>query len=91
MKIQVVSAYKVGELVFPTIQEAQNSELAALFDGLDDGSGHGHAQAAAAAVVAHTDEVVAILTCQPKPKAPRKPRSDIGTNRAPKDTTAAAL
>lgn len=88
--IQQVSAYRVGELVFPTIQEAQKSELEALFDGLDKGAGHEHAKACAAIVVSHTDEVVAILTCSPKPKATRKPRSDIGKKRATKPPTQTA-
>lgn len=36
-------------------------------------------------MVAHVDEVVTILTCQPRTK---KPRSDKGKKRAPKDVTA---
>ena len=73
-------------MVFPTLQEAQKCELAALFDGMDDGAGHERANACAAAIVSNCDEIVAILTCAPKPKSPRKPRSDIGTKRKPKAT-----
>lgn len=77
-----VTAWQVGTLVFPTIQEAQKSELEALLKSL----GEDTSAACAAMIVEYTDEVVAILTCQPKPKAPRKPRKDIGTKRKPKET-----
>jgi hypothetical protein len=86
--IQQVPAFQVGQLVFPTLQEAQKSELIALFDGAVDGNlefSKEGAKAFAEAVVSHTDEVVAILTCTPKSKGPRKPRSDIGKKRAPKN------
>ena len=82
--IQQVSAYKVGEQVFPTIQEAQRRELVSLLCGdavvpeqipvID-------------AIIKHTDEVVAILTCQPKTK---KPRSDKGKSHAKKTTPEAS-
>jgi hypothetical protein len=86
MSIEQVSAYRVGELMFPTIQEAQKSELAALFSVMPN-SGGVPLDIIASTIVEHTDEVVAILTCQPKAKAksPRKPRSDIGKKRAAKD------
>jgi hypothetical protein len=79
--INEVKAYRVGEQVFPTIQEAQKEELAKLFDSVPPGK-------MLDALVEHTDEVVAILTCTPKSKGSRKPRSDIGKKRAPKDVTA---
>ena len=89
--IQSVNAYKVGERVFPTIEEAQKSELAALFNKKDGPDAEHLAMVCAQSVVDNTDEVVAILTCAPKSKAPRKPRADKGKKRALKDTTAAAL
>ena len=86
--IQQVPAFQVGQLVFPTLQEAQKSELISIMNGGKDSSSNA---IAADWIVAHTDEVVAILTCQPKSKAPRKPRSDIGKKRAKKDSTTATL
>jgi hypothetical protein len=74
----------VGERVFPTIEEAQSSEIYKLLieaGGLDS---EGNATRAAELIVANTDEVVAILTCQPSTK---KPRSDKGKKRTPKETT----
>ena len=85
-----ITAYKVGEQVFPTIQEAQKSELIALFSPWPNGIDEPHESLAATAVLAHLDEVVAILTCQPK-STPRKPRSDIGKKRAVKGATPPAL
>lgn len=85
MAIQQVSAYKVGELVFPTIQEAQKKELLDLLL-TNSSSTPEYFQGAVDTIVAHTDEVVAILTCQPKSKAQRKPRSDIGKKRVKPDT-----
>jgi len=82
--VKEVRAFQVGTQVFPTIQEAQQSELIPLFKGLDEAS------TAASIVVANTDEIVAILTCIPKAAAKRKPRSDIGKKRAKKDETPAA-
>ena len=83
MNIQQVSAYRVGETVFPTIQEAQKAELITL---LSNGCAHtDSAVAVVESIVHHTDEVVAILTCQPKAAAKRKPRSDIGKKRILKD------
>jgi hypothetical protein len=80
MSIQKVSAYRVGERVFPTIEEAQKSELATL---LSDGGGHAEvATSVIESIIIHTDEVIAILTCQPKNKAPRR---DKGKKRTPKD------
>lgn len=81
--IQAVSAYRVGEQVFPTIQEAQKSELATLFEPWTPNLNEDLAKTAATKIVEHTDEVVAILTCQPRTK---KPRSDIGKKRGPKQT-----
>jgi hypothetical protein len=75
VSIQTVTAYRVGEQVFPTIQQAQKEELAKLLDGVT-------VDKMLDAIVAHTDEIVAILTCTPKSKGPRKPRSDIGKKRA---------
>ena len=83
MSIQTVSAYKVGELVFPTIQEAQKHEIEALFPPKSDACGFS-ADEISAVIVAQTDEVVAILTCSPKSKGPRKPRSDLGKKRSKK-------
>ena len=80
-----VTAYQVGEQVFPTIKEAQQNELAALFDKKDSPDSEHLANVCAASVLEHADEVLAIITCQPKSKEPRKPRKDKGTKRAPKD------
>ena len=77
-----VKAYQVGTLVFFTIQDAQAYELRTL---LTDGTAPTDERGDVADyIVKHTDEVVAILTCAPKPKPPRKPRSDMGTKRQPK-------
>jgi hypothetical protein len=81
--IEETKAYRVGELVFPTIQEAQKSELAKVLHGLDDGSGTSMAEGAAHIIVENTDEIVAILTCQPVAKQ-KKVRSDKGKKRTPK-------
>lgn len=89
MSIQMKPAAWIGQAVFPTIQAAQQSELLALMCG--DKVPHDHETKAAEWMVTHVDEIVAILTCTPKSKAPRKPRSDIGKKRSKKDATAAAL
>lgn len=84
MSIQQVSAYRVGELVFPTIREAQKEELISLLlpEGRLEKDETLHK--AIDRIIEHTDEIVAILTCQPKSKAHRKPRSDIGKKRVTK-------
>ena len=74
-----VTAYRVGTLVFPTIEEAQKSELMGLMPGGQDSPSNA---IAVDWMVSHVDEVVAILTCHPKAKAPRKPRADQGKKRA---------
>ena len=84
-----VTAYQVGTLVFPTIQQAQQNELLTLIAG--DKAPSDAEQKATLWMVTHVDEVVAILTCQPKKKTTRKPRCDIGTKRAKKDGTPAVL
>ena len=82
-----VKAWQVGTLLLPTIQAAQEVELAVLFESMDDGAtDHEKANLCAQRVIDHADDVMAILTCQPKSKAPRKPRSDIGKPRKPKVT-----
>lgn len=88
MKIQQVSAYRVGEMVFATIAEAQKRELIDLIAG--DKLATDREVEVAQWIVDHTDDVVAILTCTPK-AAPRKPRSDIGKKRAANDSTPAVL
>jgi hypothetical protein len=80
--ITIAPGYQTGDRWFPTIQEAQKSELAALFRPWTQSDTDDFPTAAAAKVVEHADEIVAILTCQPKSKAPRKLRSDIGKKRA---------
>jgi hypothetical protein len=93
--IQQVAAYQVGQLVFPTLQEAQKSELKDLMPDEfvhADGNSPGlkvapdDKNSIADFIVAHTDDVVAILTCQPRTK---KPRSDKGKKRGPKAATSA--
>ena len=84
MNIKECTAYRVGEQIFVTIQEAQIKELVDLMCG--DKIPYDNESSAAAWMVSHTDEVIAILTCTPKSK-PRKPRSDIGKKRAKKDPT----
>lgn len=81
--IQQVPAFQVGQLVFPTLQEAQQNELLTLMAG--DKAPSDVEKKAACWMVTHVDEVVAILTCQPKSKGPRKPRSDIGKKRVSKE------
>ena len=88
--IQQVAAFQVGQLVFPTLQEAQQHEIEALFPVKADACGFS-VDEISTVIVAHTDEVVAILTCTPKSKAPRKPRSDIGKKRAKNSATPAVL
>ena len=79
MSIQQVSAYRVGEQVFPTIQEAQKKELNDLV--VEGGVMNDAGKLVIDRIIEHTDEVVAILTCQPRTK---KPRSDKGKKRTPK-------
>lgn len=75
MPITEVKAYRVGEQVFPTIQEAQKEELATLLEPSFPGVNEEQIAKICEAIVGNTDEIVAILTCQPKSK---KPRSDKG-------------
>lgn len=86
MSIQQVSAYRVGEQVFPTIEEAQIKELTMLLS--EGGVMNEIAESVVERILEHTDEVVDILTSTPKAAAKRKPRSDIGKKREPKDVTA---
>lgn len=86
--IETAPGYKVNQLWFVTIQEAQAAELATLFMGLADQDGRCIAKQCAEAVIEHLDQVVAILTDDPKPTAKRKPRSDIGTKRKAKGEAA---
>lgn len=79
MPIIEVKAYSVGQQVFPTIQAAQIKELVDLICGEKTPSDS--AQVTANWIVEHADQIVAILTCQPKTK---KPRSDKGKKRTPK-------
>jgi hypothetical protein len=79
VSIQQVSAYRVGEQVFPTIQEAQKKELNDLV--AEGGVMNDAGKLVIDRIIEHTDEVVAILTCQPRTK---KPRSDKGKKRTPK-------
>ena len=72
-------------MFFPTIQEAQQQEILSLMCG--EKTPTDSETKAANWMVTHLDEVVAILTAQPKSKALRKPRSDIGKKRAVKDAT----
>lgn len=81
MPIVQTTAYRVGERVFPTIEEAQAKELMDLMCG--DKTPTDNEQNAAEFIVEHTDEIVAILTCTPV-KKPKKTRSDKGTKRTPK-------
>jgi hypothetical protein len=82
-------AWYIGQQVFPTIQEAQKEELKVL---LSDGGAHTEvAKAVIDSIINHMDEVIAILTCTPKSKGPRKPRSDIGKKRTKKDATPAII
>jgi len=75
--IEKTTAYRVGEQVFPTIQEAQKSELLTLLASKPMTITKDQALEVCEIIVAYTDEVVAILTCQPKGK---KPRADKGKN-----------
>jgi hypothetical protein len=84
-------AYWIGQQLFPTIQEAQRTELQVL---LSDGGQHvenGMAVAVIDSIITHADEVVAILTQEPKVKTTRKPRCDIGKKRGKKDATPTVL
>jgi hypothetical protein len=81
--IQQTTAYRVGELVFPTIQGAQKKEILDLMCG--DKVPTDNELKAADFIVSRTDEIVAILTCEPRTK---KPRSDKGTKRKPKEAPA---
>jgi hypothetical protein len=83
-------AYWIGQQLFPTIQEAQRTELQVL---LSDGGQHVEsAMAVIDSIIVHAKGVVAILTQEPKVKTTRKPRCDIGKKRGKKDAeTPAAL
>ena len=83
--ITIAPGYRTGEHWFKTIEEAQENELLALM-GAENSPTESDTNSAAW-IVAHTDEVVAILTCQPKS---RKPRSDKGKKRSPKTPPAEA-
>jgi hypothetical protein len=85
MSIQSVQAYRVGEQVFPTIQEAQKEELISLLipEGTIEKNEAVHQ--VIDSIVHNGDEVVAILTCSPRTK---KPRSDKGKKRTPKTDAA---
>jgi hypothetical protein len=86
MSIQIVSSYLVGQKLFPTIEEAQKAELTALFEPWTAiRPDEDLAKKSADKIVEHADEVIAILTCQPKNK---KPRSDKGKKRASKENFA---
>jgi hypothetical protein len=90
--IQQIPAFQVGQLVFQTLQEAQKSELSALFPARNNGAVVGYnLEEITATIIENSDEVVAILTCRPsaKPKTPRKPRSDKGKKRAKTPSSAA--
>ena len=86
--IEISAGFRTGQLWFPTIKEPQAAELATLFEGLKDQDGRSIAKQCAEAVIEHLDQVVAILTDDPKPTAKRKPRSDIGTKRKAKGEAA---
>ena len=80
MPIIEVKAYSVGQLVFPTLQEAQIKEILDLAQGDRPPSAPPPDEDVSWArfIVDHTDEIVSILTCQPRTK---KVRSDKGTKR----------
>lgn len=84
MNITCGPAWYIGQQVFPTIQEAQKKELIDLMTG-GDGRPNDDGIRMADFIVSHTDEVVAILTCQPKVKTTRKQRCDIGKKRGKKE------
>lgn len=77
--IEIVPWYRVGQTVFPTIQEAQYQELYDLIGG--DGSPNPVKNDVLREIILQRDKVVAILTEQPRTK---KVRSDKGKKRAPK-------
>jgi hypothetical protein len=78
--ITETKAYRVGELVFRTIQQAQQKEILDLMCG--DKVPSDIETNATEFIVEHTDQIVAILTCAPKPK--KKTRSDNGVKRGPR-------
>jgi hypothetical protein len=84
--IEQVPGFRVGEIFFPTIQEAQNLELLTLLYP-DPAAPNDIAKSVINLIVVHTDEVIAILTQEPKVKTPRKPRCDIGKKRGKKEST----
>ena len=84
MNIQMKPAAWIGQQVFPTIKEAQKSELLSIMNGGKDSPSNA---IAVDWMVSHVDEVVAILTCHPSAK---KPRSDKGKKRTPKTTSTPA-
>ena len=88
MPIQQVSAYRVGTMVFPTIQEAQKEELLSILAPEGRVEKDLVLHRTIDQIIQHTDEVVAILTCQPVAK-PKKTRSDKGKKRKPKPSSAA--
>jgi hypothetical protein len=86
--IQQVPAFQVGQLVFPTLQEAQRHEIEALFPSKEGGKCVFSPEEIASVIVGQTDEIVAILTCAPRTK---KPRSDKDKKRAKKEATPAVV
>jgi hypothetical protein len=79
MNIQQKPAYWIGQIPFPTIQEAQRQELSALIS--QGGVLNDSANSVIERILENADEVVDILTCKPKSKEPRKTRKDKGVPR----------
>lgn len=68
-----------GQTLFPSLRDAQKSELVALFTKEPSSNPNQESVLFADTVLKNADAVVAILTCAPAAKPPRKPRSDLGS------------
>lgn len=81
--IEKQQAYRVGEYVFPTLQQAQIEALSQVLRGLDDGAVSMNAKSAAEIIVNNADKVKDILGVRH-----RKPRVTTATKSKKKNAAA---
>lgn len=89
--METVTAYRVGTLLLPTLEEAQIEALAQIVESaletanIADDCDSATAKEVAKALIAKSAEVVAILGVAPEPvPKQRKTRRDAGIKRGPK-------
>lgn len=79
--IERVNAFKVGERVFPTIEEAQKSEIRALIDiEIIDPSSESTVSGVVDLILKYQDKIIDILTMTPASK-PRARKINGGTKK----------